>query len=237
MKNSLLLSLLLITSCGLFIGNIFATQNTASATTVTDNQPTIEHCSLFKSDQFFNNPEQHVKCILNSTEINNIVKSMATDISNHLKGSKPVVLCLTQDSLVFTSNLLLHMLFPLEFSYIGVVKPDDKPAASDSVLQWKFNISQSLADRTVLVVDTLLDESKKLSLAVNYCKQQGAKEVYSAVLINKKSSLKSPTNFVADFIGKEVIEEACLFGYGLDFKKYLRNLAGIYALSDPEIKK
>ena len=40
----------------------------------------------------------------------------------------------------------------------------------------------------------------------------------------------APTVFKADFVGVQA-EDRYLFGYGMDYKGYLRNAAGIYAVA------
>jgi hypoxanthine phosphoribosyltransferase len=59
--------------------------------------------------------------------------------------------------------------------------------------------------------------------------EQGATAVYSAVLLDKILSHNKPIS--ADFIGLEV-ENRYLFGYGMDYKGYLRNVPGIYACKE-----
>lgn len=64
---------------------------------------------------------------------------------------------------------------------------------------------------------------------MDFCKSEGAEKVYSVVLVEKdhprpKASIKS------DFIGLNV-EDRYVFGFGMDYKGYHRNLNGIYAVS------
>jgi len=53
--------------------------------------------------------------------------------------------------------------------------------------------------------------------------------VYSAVLLDKDLDYKKPIQ--ADFVGLTVANHY-LFGYGMDYKGYLRNMAGIYACKE-----
>jgi hypoxanthine phosphoribosyltransferase len=68
-----------------------------------------------------------------------------------------------------------------------------------------------------------------LAAIQDYCLKQGAASVYSAVLLDKNLGRIKPIS--ADFIGLEV-ENRYLFGYGMDYKGYLRNAAGIYACKE-----
>ncbi len=66
---------------------------------------------------------------------------------------------------------------------------------------------------------------------MNYLKSEGAKEVLTAVLVHKIHDRKVRPGQRADFSGLDV-EDRYLFGCGMDYKGYWRNLPGIYALKE-----
>lgn len=80
-----------------------------------------------------------------------------------------------------------------------------------------------------MIVDDILDEGYTLQELIAYCQSKGAAKVLSAVLLKKKLS-HTPTKVVADFVGLEVTDRY-VFGWGMDYKGYLRNLSSIYAVS------
>ena len=57
----------------------------------------------------------------------------------------------------------------------------------------------------------------------------GGNEVYSAVLVEKHHDRRQPPGLKADFVGLDV-PDRYVFGYGMDYKGYLRNAPGIYAV-------
>jgi hypoxanthine phosphoribosyltransferase len=83
--------------------------------------------------------------------------------------------------------------------------------------------------RQVLVVDDILDEGVTLAAIMDFLRGQGAARVRSAVLVEKLHERKSGLRH-ADFVGLQV-EDRYVFGYGMDYKGYLRNAPGIYAVS------
>ena len=95
-------------------------------------------------------------------------------------------------------------------------------------MKWYATTSVQLKNRCVLIVDDILDEGVTLREVIDYCKCQGSSEVLSAVLLKKNSSRVNPY-ISANFVGMEV-DDRYVFGSGLDFKGYLRNLPGIYAV-------
>jgi hypoxanthine phosphoribosyltransferase len=81
----------------------------------------------------------------------------------------------------------------------------------------------------VILIDDIFDEGNTLSALVAYCRQRGAAEVYTAVLVNKKHDRKVQ-GMRPDIFGLEV-DDRYVFGFGMDYREYFRNLAGIYAVS------
>jgi hypoxanthine phosphoribosyltransferase len=63
---------------------------------------------------------------------------------------------------------------------------------------------------------------------MNLCRQESAQAVYSAVLVEKQHDRK-PALQRANFSGLEV-EDRYVFGCGMDYKGYLRNIPGIHAV-------
>jgi len=89
-----------------------------------------------------------------------------------------------------------------------------------------------MAGRVVVVIDDIFDEGATLDQVVRYCEQQGATRVLTAGLVDKIHDRKL-TEMQCDFVGLEV-EDRYLYGYGMDYKGYLRNAAGIYAVTDED---
>ena len=79
------------------------------------------------------------------------------------------------------------------------------------------------------IIDDIHDVGATLQAIIDHCKAQGASSVYSAVLVNKLHDRKVPLR--ADFVGVEV-DDRFIFGCGMDYKGYLRNLPGIYACKE-----
>ncbi len=126
------------------------------------------------------------------------------------------------------AGLLERIDFPLELDYVHATRYTGKTRGGDIV--WKNKPSTSLKDRIILVIDDILDGGITLQEIVNFCQAEGAQKVYTAVLVDKKD-VRLPGGLPkADFTGLYA-DNHYLFGYGLDYKEYLRNAPGIYAIS------
>ena len=97
-----------------------------------------------------------------------------------------------------------------------------------SKLTWLKKPDKSLLDRTILLVDDILDEGITLSEIIKYCYSHGAKNVFTAVLVEKILDHKILKQNI-DFVGLTV-PDVYVFGYGMDYCEYHRNMAGIYAV-------
>ena len=149
---------------------------------------------------------------------------MAAEINEKLKDTNPLVLCVMNGGIVVSGQLLTRLTIPLTIDAINATRYNNQTFGSG--IEWVLKPRASLVNRTVLIIDDILDEGITLEAIVHYCQEQGAKAVYSAVLLDKKIGRDKPIQ--ADFVGLE-IEDRYIFGFGLDYKGYCRNANGIYA--------
>lgn len=154
--------------------------------------------------------------------------NLASAITQVLADKNPLVLCVINGGIIATGKLLPRLDFPLTLDSIHASRYRNQTSGS-SEIHWLFKPTTPLQDRTVLLVDDILDEGHTLKAIIDWCKEQGASAVYSAVLLDKNLPQTKPVQ--ADFVGLQVANHY-LFGYGMDYKGYLRNAAGIYACKD-----
>ena len=167
-------------------------------------------------------------CIYDATSVHRALDRMAADITGRLGKTLPVILCVLTGGIIPMGQLLTRLCFPLEIDYLHVTRYRGDTQGQD--VQWVCKPGISLQDRTVLVVDDILDEGHTLASILRHCEQEGARQVTSAVLIQKLHGRRLP-EISADYVGLEV-DDLYVFGFGMDYKGYLRNLNGIYALGE-----
>lgn len=175
---------------------------------------------------------EKAECLFSFTELNEAMDRMATEITQQLKDTNPLVLCVMTGALIPTGHLLTRLHFPLELDYIHATRYRGTNRGGD--LHWLVEPRQSLNQRTVLIVDDILDGGLTLAAIADYCRQAGAQAIYTAVMVSKKRVREPGVNLTADFVGVEA-EDKYLFGFGLDYHEYLRNVPGIYAVADEDI--
>jgi hypoxanthine phosphoribosyltransferase len=167
-------------------------------------------------------------CLHSSTQIEKALQEMATCIHQDLQDEDPLVLCVMIGGVVLTGKLLTLLDFPLQVDYIHATRYGNKTTGSE--LQWLVKPRVSLKGRTVLIVDDILDRGVTLAAIVEYCRSQGAKDIRIAVLVEKNISRNNDAVQKADYTGVTV-ENHYVFGYGMDYKGYLRNAPGIFSVA------
>lgn len=178
------------------------------------------------------NAEQAHKVLKNADfihsyeRIGQALDEMAVQISRRLKYCDPLILVVMNGALIPAAHLFTRLKFPFQMDYVHATRYGDTTEGKE--LNWLVSPHVSVQGRVVLVVDDIFDEGKTLQAILAYLRQSHAQEVYSAVLVNKVHNRKAP-GLKVDFIGLEV-EDRYVFGFGMDYKEYWRNLPNIYAL-------
>jgi hypoxanthine phosphoribosyltransferase len=168
------------------------------------------------------------KLIYDDTQISDALDRMSNDLNSRLKNLNPLVLCVMQGGIVFTGHLVTRLTVNLELDYIHATRYRNKTSGDE--LNWLVYPRASLKDRTVLILDDILDEGITLHAIIEYCHQQGASEVISAVLLRKHHD-RCKEDVKADYTALEV-NDHYVFGFGMDYKGQHRHLNGIYAAKD-----
>jgi hypoxanthine phosphoribosyltransferase len=167
---------------------------------------------------------QNADCLYEAAAVEAALDSMVSDITQALANKNPLVVCIMQGGVVPFGKLLPKLQFPLQIDYVHVSRYREK--LHGGKLDWIVGPKVPARNRNVLLVDDILDEGTTLSAIEDSFLREGAKEVYKAVLIVKKRLRAQEIKI--DFAGLEV-PNRYVFGYGMDYKGYLRNAPGIYA--------
>ena len=166
-------------------------------------------------------------CLYTHAQVQTALDEMAAAITQKLADHDTLVLCVMTGAMIPAGHLLTRLNFPLQIDYIHATRYRGNTAGGR--LNWLVRPTHAIKGRHILIIDDIYDEGITLSSIVEYCWDEGAAEVCTAVLINKLHERKHP--LTVDFVGLETADRY-LFGYGMDYKGYLRNAAGIFAVKD-----
>lgn len=153
---------------------------------------------------------------------------LAVAITARLEGRDPLVLMVMNGAFVTAARLLSRLRFPLRVGYLHATRY--RSGTRGGEINWIAPPRPAVTGQVVLVVDDIYDEGDTLKAILDEVRQQGAAAVCSAVLVNKRHDRKV-AGLTVDFIGLEV-PDRYVFGCGMDYKEYWRQLPVIYAARD-----
>ncbi|MEX0430548.1 hypoxanthine-guanine phosphoribosyltransferase [Spiribacter insolitus] len=168
---------------------------------------------------------ERAECLHDAKAIDAALDRLAEQITERLTGSRPLVLGVMTGAIVAMGRLLNRLDFPLEIDYVHATRYHKTTTGRELV--WLARPQTPLRDRHVLLVDDILDEGHTFRGLIASCREEGAATVHTAVLADKPNPGRVP-GLSADFVGLTV-PERYVFGSGMDYKGYLRNIDAIYA--------
>jgi hypoxanthine phosphoribosyltransferase len=174
------------------------------------------------------NPQQYLKqaeIIYDEVAVNRAISSIANQLNQYYIEEMPLVLCVMSGATYFTGQLLPQMNFPLELDYVQATRYQGE--LQGKALNWVVRPKVTIKKRSVLILDDILDEGFTLQAIIEQCQSLGAKEIKSAVLVEKELNISKPIQ--ADYVGLTV-PDRYVFGCGMDIHGWWRNLPAIYAL-------
>ena len=173
---------------------------------------------------------QHSRCIFTAEEIEAALNRLANSLQVALEHKNPIFLCAMNGALIFMGHLVTKLNFLLQMDYVHLKRyENNRPGES---VEWLSSPHLSLKGRHVVIVEDILDSGLTLQAVEEYCYAQKAAQVYTLVLLDKPSGRMPGGLASADFVGLTVKENLFLYGFGLDYDHYLRNLPAIYALNE-----
>jgi hypoxanthine phosphoribosyltransferase len=188
--------------------------------------PLTEHSILSASAENWRTLEAADEVCAASTAAAAVAR-VAAQITERLRDSHPLVLCVMRGGVVFAGQLLPQLRFPLDFDYLDVTRYGD--ATRGGRLTWRARPATPVAGRTLLVVDDVLDEGHTLAAVRDELMAAGARAWHCAVFAVK--DIGRPRPIAADFVGVH-LPDRYLFGYGMDVRGAWRNLPAVYALKE-----
>lgn len=167
--------------------------------------------------------------LLAPAAVEQAVARVAGEITAALGEEQPLLLAVMRGGVVFAGQLLPLLSFPLDFDYVDVTRYGS--ATQGGELDWRVDVPATVRDRTLLVVDDILDEGHTLAAIRHRLLDAGARRVLIAVFADKQLPQAKPV--AADFIGVQV-PDRYVFGFGMDVRGLWRNLPAVYALHQDE---
>jgi hypoxanthine phosphoribosyltransferase len=162
---------------------------------------------------------------ISEKEIQEQVVRVADEINRDLAGKNPLFLSVLNGSFMFTADLMKHINIPCEISFVKLASYQG--VASTGVIKEVIGINEDLTDRTIVIVEDIVDTGLTMQRLIETLGTRMPKEIRIASLLVKPGKLKVDLNikYVAFNIPNDFI-----VGYGLDYDGYGRNYPEIYTV-------
>jgi len=170
------------------------------------------------------------KILIAEQDIQQRVKALAHEINVFLEAKKikkVSVIWIAEGAVFFAKDLVEYLNANVEIEIFSIkisTYENAKKFWREPVLVGSIPDVES---KDVLLIDDILDTGHTLTFAKNILVEQGAKNIFTCVFLNKKLECVKKIN--PDFFGFE-IDDVFVYGYGLDKENTLRELRDLYSI-------
>ena len=165
-------------------------------------------------------------CLISQAKVETHIEQQAALLTADLADLNPLFLLVMNGGFFYAQRLLERLNFPLQMDYLQATRYRGNTTGAD--LQWLAEPRIELAGRHVVVLDDILDEGHTLLGIREYCLAKAPASLRVAVLLQKIHD-RLAEGAVADYPALTV-PDRYVFGSGMDYKEYLRQLPGIHAV-------
>ena len=138
------------------------------------------------------------------------------------------LICVLNGAFMFMADLVRAIDLPLTVDFLSVSSYGSRTESSGEVKLVK-DLDQSLKGRHVLLVEDIVDTGLTMQYLLGYLRGRGPESVEVVTLLSKPS--RRIVEVPLDYVGFE-IEDAFVYGYGLDVAHRYRNLPFVTSQSE-----
>ena len=155
------------------------------------------------------------------------VAEMGREIGGFYGTDTVTLVVLANGALIFGADLARALTCPVEWDVISVESYSNDRSSGN--VNFRGAPKLDPAGRRILVADEVLDSGVTLAAVKRYFLERGAKDVRTAVIVEKDRPRPAGALAHADWTGV-ILPDRYLVGYGLDSHEKHRNLPHVAAL-------
>ena len=164
---------------------------------------------------------------ISEEEILKEVSRVASEINTKLAGKDPIFISVLYGSFLFTSDLMKRITIRCEISFVKLASYQG--VASTGEIKEIVGITEDLKDRTVVIVEDIVDTGLTMQRLLESIGTRAPREVFIASLLLKPEKLQVDVD--VDFVAMKIPNDF-IVGYGLDYDGYGRNYPNIYTVEE-----
>ena len=167
----------------------------------------------------------YFKPFISEKEIETAVSKMVETIAKDLGDEVPVFIGILNGSFMFVSDFVKKYPKPCEVTFIKLASYEGVKSSED--IQRLIGLTQDLTDRTVVILEDIIDSGNTLEEVHRIFKNENVKQLLIATLFYKPEAYKK--DFKLHYVGLE-IPNKFIVGYGLDYNGLGRDLSDVHQL-------
>jgi hypoxanthine phosphoribosyltransferase len=172
-------------------------------------------------------PGEKVKVLLTRDRIHRRILEIAKQIRQDFPDEPLLLVGVLKGAVFFLSDLARGIPGEVSLDFIAVSSYGKDTKTSGQVRLTK-DLDASIEDRTVIVVEDILDTGMTLQYLLRILEQRKPKRLRVAVLLDKPERRIAVVQ--ADYVGFSIPNEFVV-GFGLDYAERYRNLQGVAVLT------
>jgi hypoxanthine phosphoribosyltransferase len=165
---------------------------------------------------------------LTEEQIHGRVQELGQQITTDYQGKSLHVICVLNGAFLFMADLVRAIDLPLTVDFLSVSSYGTGQESSGEVKLVK-DLDQSLHGRHVLLVEDIVDTGLTMRYLLQYLEGRSPLSVRVASLLSKPARRR--VEVPVHYLGFE-IEDAYIYGYGLDVAHRYRNLPFVTSQSE-----
>lgn len=163
--------------------------------------------------------------VITEGQLEDKIAEIGKAISDDYIGKELVFISILKGSVIFTADLMREVSIPCSVDFMEISSYGCSTVSSGEIKVVK-DLSCSIENKHVIIVEDILDSGLTLKYLVAYLKTKNPASVEIACLLNKKEGENS-----LKYMGFKAPHKF-LVGYGLDFAEKYRNLPYIGVLKE-----
>lgn len=171
--------------------------------------------------------DKDFKTFLSEAVIMREISRVAAEMEHDLCDKNPLFVCVLNGSFMFAADLLRHLSFPCEVSFVKL------SSYVGTVTSGKVNeligLDFDIAGRSVVIVEDIVDTGNTMQYLLEQLRRKNPRDVRIATLLLKPGKLQ--VDLKIDYVAVKIPDDF-IVGYGLDYDGYGRNLREIYVETD-----
>ncbi len=155
------------------------------------------------------------------------IDEVAGKINNDFEGKEeiPLVLCVLNGAIPFTSEILLRLRFNCEL--VSVKLSSYQGTQSTGTVLTALGLTADVKGRSIIICEDIVDTGNTIVALKEMLLDKGAREVKICTMLLKPEVYNK--DVVLDYVGME-IPNAFIVGFGLDYDELGRNYKDIYVI-------